>query len=242
MVTATGEMVNVSDTENSDLLYAMRGAGQFFGLVTSLTVRTYPVQEIFGNKEGTFWSGRFAFPLERAREVGSALEDIVNNDAYCTGGLVMIAALPPTFKPILAVVAKLIHPESESLQETVFKPLYDLNPTMAVGGQLRIENNGDAQQILSAPGDYKKLRLTGMYSYDSNHIVSYAKLWQEIASEYPKHASVLAIQWESCSTPQPTFKSANGMHGETLLDIVPTVYSLDCVRSSPMLRLARCSS
>jgi hypothetical protein len=79
----------VSDTENSDLLYAIRGAGQFLGLVTSLTVRTYPFQEIFGNKEGTFWSGRFVFPLESAEEVASAMESIVNNQAYCTGGLVM---------------------------------------------------------------------------------------------------------------------------------------------------------
>jgi FAD/FMN-containing dehydrogenase len=89
MVTSTGEIVIVSDTENNELLYATGGAGQFFRLVTSLTVRTYPVQEIFSNKEGTFWSGRFVFPLESTEEVASAMESIVNNETYCTAGLVM---------------------------------------------------------------------------------------------------------------------------------------------------------
>jgi hypothetical protein len=34
-----------------------------------------------------------------------------------------------------------------------------------------------------------------------------------MVSECPKHASVLSIQWESHATSQPTFESANGMHG-----------------------------
>ena len=66
MITATGDIIDVCHTENEDLLYAIRGAGQYFGLITSLVIRTHPVDDVFGNGEGTFWSGSFVFPLDRA--------------------------------------------------------------------------------------------------------------------------------------------------------------------------------
>ena len=212
MVTAAGELINVSDTENTDLLYAIRGAGQYFGLITSLAIRTYPVQDVFGNSEGTFWSGRFAFPIERSEEVSRAMESVVNNDEYCVDGLMMVAALPPTFKPGVAVMAKLIHPDSESVQRAVFRPLYDLGPIVAAGDQIRIENNAEALAPLMAPGGFKKLRLTGM-SYEPKHLVQLSQLWQDLVSESPDaQRTMFGILFESQST-KPIVDSANGMHG-----------------------------
>lgn len=49
MVLADGRIVNVSDEENSDLFWAVRGAGQDFGIATSLTFRAHPQpNEVFG--------------------------------------------------------------------------------------------------------------------------------------------------------------------------------------------------
>ena len=81
MITATGHIINVSENENADLQYAIRGAGQYFGLVTSLTVKTFPVTEVLENEHGTFWSGRFVFPLARANEVAEAMQYIVKNSS-----------------------------------------------------------------------------------------------------------------------------------------------------------------
>jgi hypothetical protein len=212
MVTATGELINVSDTVNTDLLYAIRGAGHYFGLVTNLVVRTYPVEDVFGNSEGTFWSGRFVFPIERADEVSRAMESIVDNDGYCIGGLMMVAALPPTFKPGIAVMAKLIHPDSEAVQKEVFRPLYNLGPIVAAGDQIRIENNADALAPLMTPGGFKKLRLTGM-SYKPKHLVQLSQLWQDLGMECPDaQRTMFGILFESQSS-KPVIDSANGMHG-----------------------------
>lgn len=41
IVTADGSIVTASDYENQDLFWALRGAGHNFGVVTSLTLRTY---------------------------------------------------------------------------------------------------------------------------------------------------------------------------------------------------------
>ncbi|CAH7687919.1 hypothetical protein BY996DRAFT_4577633 [Phakopsora pachyrhizi] len=40
VVKATGEIVKVSESKNSDLFFAMRGAGSSFGILTSMTLRT----------------------------------------------------------------------------------------------------------------------------------------------------------------------------------------------------------
>lgn len=213
MITATGELINVTDVENRDLLYAIRGAGQYFGIVTSLIVRTYPNKEIFGNDDGIFWSGRFVFPIERAQEVAHTMEGIVNNTTYCNGGLIMVAAPPPAFNPAIVVIAKLIHRDSESVQKTSFKPLYDLEPIATGGGQIRIENNGDTLQPLMTPGGFKKLRLTGIHSYDPEHLVQLAATWKDLTRECPDAKStIFGILFESQATPRPNLESANGMH------------------------------
>ena len=213
VITASGEFITVSEDENSDLLYAIRGAGQYFGLVISLTVRTYPVDEVLGNEDGSLWSGRFVYPLESANEVAEVMEGIVNNREYCTGGLIMIAALPPAWKPAVVVTARLIAQDSDSLQHKAFKPLYDLKPQMAGGGLVRVENNGDALQPLSASGGFKKLRLTGIHAYSSELLPQLVKLWSELTAECSDAgASMFSIQWESQPTPRPGIDSANSMH------------------------------
>lgn len=214
MVAANGSVVEISETENPDLLYAIRGAGQYFGVAVSLTIRTYPVREVFGNNEGKFWSGRFVFPIDRVKAVAEAMQHVVNDDNHCTGGLIMIAAPPPTFKPAVLVTAKLIHPESNTVQNELFAKLYDLEPLSAAGGLLAVENNADALQPLMAPGDYKKLRLTGIPAYGSTALPEIARLWQNLTTtSCPDAAKTMSsIQWESQFPVNSAFESANSLH------------------------------
>ena len=63
LVTANGEEVHASATENADLLWAARGAGPgFFGAVTRFHLRLYPRPEVIAN-------GVFTYPVELADEV-----------------------------------------------------------------------------------------------------------------------------------------------------------------------------
>ena len=214
MIAANGSIIAVSETENSDLLYAIRGAGQYFGVVISLTIKTYSLSEVFGNNDGKFWSGRFVFPIDRVKAVAEAMQHTVNNGNYCAGGLIMLAAPPPAFKHAALVTAKLIHPESDIVQNDVFTRLYDLGPLNAAGGLLAIENNADALQPLMAPGGYKKLRLTGISKYDSTALPEIVRLWQDLTTTTcPDAAKTMSsIQWESQPPVRPAFESANSLH------------------------------
>lgn len=61
VVTADGLRVRADCDENPDLLWALKGGGGNFGVVTALEFKLYPVREVY--------SGMLAYPAERAREL-----------------------------------------------------------------------------------------------------------------------------------------------------------------------------
>lgn len=69
LITATGEIVNVSANENPHLFWALRGAGSNFGVVTSATYKIYDA--ING---GQVVNADYLYPASANRSVWKALE------------------------------------------------------------------------------------------------------------------------------------------------------------------------
>ena len=82
MVTAQGEVIFVDETEYPDLLWALRGGGGNFGVVTSLTYRLHPVNTITG--------GLIAHPFDAAPELLRFYRDAV---AHASDDLTVFAGL-----------------------------------------------------------------------------------------------------------------------------------------------------
>ena len=73
VVTATKGLVVASESENSDLFWALKGAGQFFGLVTEVTTKIFPFEQKI-----TTWT--CIFLPSQIKEVSAVLETLANGD------------------------------------------------------------------------------------------------------------------------------------------------------------------
>jgi hypothetical protein len=98
LISAEGSIVEANETTNPDLLWALRGAGQFFGLVLELGIQTYPYS-LLGTAGGSHSMTTFIFAPAQAEAVCHAINQLVSNKAYATAGHCMVVCPPPAFQP-----------------------------------------------------------------------------------------------------------------------------------------------
>ncbi|MFD8222097.1 FAD-binding oxidoreductase [Streptomyces sp. NPDC059697] len=87
LVLASGEHVRASDTENTDLYWAVRGGGGNFGVVTSFLFRLHEVSTVVAGP--TFW------PAELGAEVLTAYRDFLPNAPRELNAFFLFGSVPP---------------------------------------------------------------------------------------------------------------------------------------------------
>jgi len=95
VVLADGRLVRASADEHADLLWALRGGGGDFGIVTSFEFRAHRV--------GPVLAGMLVYPWERAREAFRASRDLIAGapDALTLFDVLLTAPPAPPFPPEL---------------------------------------------------------------------------------------------------------------------------------------------
>ncbi|KAK7992146.1 FAD binding domain-containing protein [Apiospora saccharicola] len=210
MVDATGSIIEVTSEKQPDLLWAIRGAGQFFGLVTELTIKICPLSDL-GNDQGVIWVGSFVFPLERADEVAQTMKLLMDDGSKATAGLMMVMAPPPTRKPAVVIAARFTGSPSEA--EDAYKPLYDLSPIIAKGGPVPIQNTSDGREAMAAKGDFKRFGVVGLRRFDTGRFLQTVDIWKRLIEECPDAINTaFNFQWDSRPPRTPDFDSAMSLH------------------------------
>jgi FAD/FMN-containing dehydrogenase len=133
LITADGQTVHVSDSENAELLWGLRGGGGNFGVVTEFEYRLHPVSQIFG--------GLLAWPADAGRDVLRFWREWVNDtpDELCTMAAFLYAPpepfVPPEVvgQPIFAIACFHLDPDRA---EDDFRQLRDLGPAVDVLGPM----------------------------------------------------------------------------------------------------------
>jgi FAD/FMN-containing dehydrogenase len=125
VVTSDGELVHASADENADLLWALRGGGGNFGVVTSLELELHPVGP-------TVTAGLIFFPGDAARDVLRAWRDLTASMPRELTSLVNLATAPPVpflpaevhGTPIVAIALMHCGPQDDA--ERAVAPLREL--------------------------------------------------------------------------------------------------------------------
>jgi FAD/FMN-containing dehydrogenase len=121
-VTADGETLRVSDDDEPDLFWALRGGGGNFGVVTSFDFRLHPVgPEVL--------AGPILWDAADAAEVLRAYRDVVHDAPDELGTVVRLGTAPPLpdipedlhWRPVLIVASCYAGPVEEG--EEVLRPL-----------------------------------------------------------------------------------------------------------------------
>lgn len=128
LVTADGEQVRADAEQNAELLWALRGGGGNFGVVTAIEFRLYPVEELY--------AGWLIFPWERTAEVlttWNALLPDWPDEITSLGRVLQLPPLPELPEPLRGaqiVVIEAAFLGSVADGEALLAPLRALGPVM----------------------------------------------------------------------------------------------------------------
>jgi hypothetical protein len=141
VVTADGEVVTASETENPELLWGLRGGGGNFGIVTEFTFQLHPVGPII-------LGGQLGYPREGTKDLMRAYRDYMESAPdEVGGGMALVTAPPLDFipepvrgQPITGVFFSYIGDLEEGqralaeLKETLGEPAMDMVQPMPYVG------------------------------------------------------------------------------------------------------------
>ena len=108
VVTANGDIITASESENPDLFWALRGGGGNFGVVTEFEYRLHPI--------GPIVTGGFNFwPYEQAQDVLRLFRESTRD---ISDDLSLVAALvrspEPPYPPLVGIIACHVGPEEQA--------------------------------------------------------------------------------------------------------------------------------
>jgi len=101
VVTAAGELITASESENQDYFWAARGGGGgFFGVVLNYTVRVYPAPK-------HLQMSTLIFPAAQAEAIGKWLQETVPTLSRGVESLVVLQPAPPPLQATTSHIAVL---------------------------------------------------------------------------------------------------------------------------------------
>ncbi|VUC28050.1 unnamed protein product [Clonostachys rosea] len=155
VVTASGDLVEASATSNSDLFWAILGAGPNFGIVTSLVTKAHPLID-----EGSAWAGELIFSGDKLEAVVEAM-----NNLNITENMVVLWGFSYREEPVITAQILYMPGDADAGREA-FKPLYDIGPDQETVELTSYPHLNDDTDGLCEDGGRKPGWFTGLRTFD----------------------------------------------------------------------------
>lgn len=199
----------MSEAINSELLWALRGAGQFFGLVTELTIKIYPYS-LLGNDNGQRMCGTYIFLPHQINEVCATLEKIMESKQHVSAGHFMIAQAPPNLKQKVLLLAPQVFCSADEAAK-LFQPLVDLKPIQQMLVPSTFDTHSDHIDWVCAKGDIKDFTQIGLAGWNTTNFKRLAELHLDLIENCLDAArSVYTVEWHSPCRAERKFESSFG--------------------------------
>ena len=181
IVTADGKLITASPTSHPDLLYALRGAGQCFGVVTEITIQAHPVS-ILGTLDGSVWTGMMIFPMTVADRVFEALSTLSQDTKAPTMAICIITTPPPSSETSLIVIPIFFGDAVDA--EKFYQPLISLGP-MSTCKNVPYPKINDAGDSFGVKGGFKRLSGVGLQKLCPKTWMQVAARYEELKTKFP---------------------------------------------------------
>lgn len=170
-VLADGSIVTVSETENPDLFWALRGAGTSFAAVTRFTSRAFP--------QGDVWAGVLIFTPDQLSEVVAGCNAVLEGQDGNQAMLLAFGYSPPPDRARV-IVAQVFHNGSAEEGERKYAPLLKVGPHLnAVQTVPYKVVNSLANAGVPHGGRYQFGAANVTFPVDVGVVQSAAKVWWE---------------------------------------------------------------
>jgi hypothetical protein len=192
-MTAKHELVTASETENTDLFWALKGAGQFFGLVTEVTMKIFPVKN-------PLLELTYIFPAAKVAAVAKALEGLCKEENRASPWNVIICAVPGTTNPnpILVVATKHLRPETEV--DDVVKDLVEVGALQTIRKFTEWGDVTNSAEASNQHGGFRNMFSCGLQKFDGSKLVKGVEMWKEMVAKVPDTVnSFFLFDWGSIS-------------------------------------------
>ncbi|KAI9789074.1 MAG: hypothetical protein M1833_002772 [Piccolia ochrophora] len=127
VVLADGQVVKASEKENTDLFWALRGAGQNFGVATQFTYRAF-------EQKNLVWAGVMVFGRDQIDGV-VAFANHVAKVSQGDAGMLLVLGTPP-LAPAPAIMTPVFFNGPEDKAKDFFAPLLELGPAVNMTSEM----------------------------------------------------------------------------------------------------------
>ncbi|KAI4092488.1 MAG: hypothetical protein L6R37_007565 [Teloschistes peruensis] len=196
VVTADGSTVTANNQQNSNLFWALRGAGHNFGIVTSFSTKIYPLIP-------NWYAALYIFTRDQLDPVFQLLNRYNANGAQAKELLTYtLITLNPAISrdPVIIVSIQYAGPEADALKYA--QPFVDLHPIVVNNQTIPYAELADAVGTgLNSPacvegGSSKATFPVGALSFNLTTIHQIYDLYSELVTRYPDFSESV-IQFES---------------------------------------------
>ncbi|KAL7923524.1 hypothetical protein ACQKWADRAFT_51966 [Trichoderma austrokoningii] len=187
VVVADGRILAVSDNENADLFWAIRGAGHNFGVVVEFTLRAH-------EQTNEVYAGGLVFTPDKLTSLVDGFNTRMRTPKPQAAGMIVFAKPPGV--PVPMVPIHVFYNGDEAEAKEYFKFLFDLEPVAITAKMMPYNHLNELLNPMATHGRRKALKAVTV----TNHIDSafVQELYNDYAQQLEKNpdmsASFLGIE------------------------------------------------